>query len=122
MMLLQYEMRHRENAMIQKHTHTIDDLRALTDTKSKDSLRVSFNSIRSAIRSQELNREVSVYDVLNRTQRTAYECAFYRDSLNRKTGDCTCEARRLCKHILRAVLLHIARKRALQVSSAQSIN
>jgi len=101
--------------------HTLN-LKALEDTRSRDKLFVRFNRAASLLASQERGCEVSCYDVDNTTKRTAYKVELWLDVNRRKVGRCDCLARVVCKHILRAVLLHIARKRAAQnVSIAETL-
>jgi hypothetical protein len=71
------------------------------------------------MRSREDGHEVAVYDVLNMTSRTAYEVEFSNVN-GRKLGGCNCEARVICKHITRAVPLHVYRKTCAQRLAAQS--
>jgi hypothetical protein len=92
--------------------HTLN-LRTLEDTRSRDKLFVRFNSEASKLASAERGCEVSCYDVDNKTKQTAYRVELFVMN-GRKFGRCDCLARVVCKHILRAILLHVARKRAAQ--------
>jgi hypothetical protein len=102
----------------QEREHILN-LKDLPETKSKDKLFVRFNSHESKLESEIMNREVSVYDVLNMTKHehgvgSAYEVKFYRDAQNNKVAVCNCDAFLTCKHIIRSVVVHVARKTALE--------
>ena len=92
--------------------HTLN-LKHLPETRSRDKLFVRFDLERSEARTLEANREISVYEVKNETKGTSYECELFIDAVGRKVGRCTCLARIICKHLLRSIGLHVARKRAL---------
>ena len=89
------------------------NLKALPDTRSRDRLKVCFNRDRSERLTLETGIEFSCYDVENKTKKTNYECDLWVDAQGRKCGRCNCLARIVCKHVLRSILLHVARKRAL---------
>lgn len=94
--------------------HTLN-LRTLADTRSRDRLFVRFNLEASELLTAQRGYEVSCYDVQNKTKNTAYNVElFLHPTTGRKVGRCDCLARVVCKHLLRAILLHIARKRAQQ--------
>lgn len=95
------------------------DLRALPEPKSTDRIFVRYNRARSFERTVEDGHEVSVYEAFNMTTREgAYDVELSRVN-GRNLGGCTCVSREICKHILRSVLLHVARKRAQQRRAAE---
>lgn len=100
-----------------QHTHEIDP-RNLPPSKSKDKLRVRFNAKLSRMVSAERGHEVSIYDVLNLTAMTANKVEFSNVN-GRKLGGCTCEARKVCKHLIRSVFLHVYRK-SCEVAAARA--
>jgi len=90
------------------HTHEIDP-RSMPPSKSRDRLKVRYNRKLSLKVTQERGHEVSVYDVVNLDAMTAYKVEFSVVN-GRKLGGCTCESRKVCKHLTRSVFLHVYRK------------
>lgn len=92
----------------------LDPLQELPRAKASEKLSVRFNARETARKSEASSFEISVYDVLNQTHQTAYEVELMSVNSGRKLGRCSCQKgwRRShkCKHLLPAVILHVARK------------
>jgi hypothetical protein len=92
--------------------HTLN-LKTLPEPRSRDKLFVRYDLETSEARTLEAGMAISCYVVTNKTKGSEYRVELFVDAAGRKVGRCDCLARIICKHILRAILLHIARKRAL---------
>lgn len=90
--------------------HTLD-LKHLPEPRSRDKLFVRYDRERSEALTLKSGLAFSCYTVTNKTKGSEYPVDLWIDAQGRKCGRCACLARIICKHILRAILLHVARKR-----------
>lgn len=89
------------------------DLKALPQTKSRDKLHVRFDRVASKQFTRERGHDIHVYDVTNVTRCTKTTVWLYRNERGKPAGLCFCEARVICKHMIKTIIVHVARVKAI---------
>ena len=85
------------------------NLKALPQTKSRDKLFVQYDKRASDAATQKAGHDVHVYDCTNLTKGTKYVVKLWRDEHGEPQGSCLCDARIVCKHIIKTIVIHVAR-------------
>ena len=86
------------------------DLNTRLQSKSRDELFVDYDKRESANESARRGFEVHVYHVTNVTQGSEYDCKLWRSPVDGcPMGSCNCEARVICKHLIKTIFIHIER-------------
>jgi len=96
------------------------ELKALPQTKSRDKLFVRYDKQASSAASEVAGYEVHVYDCTNLTKGTKYVVKLWRDEQGKAQSQCLCEARKICKHIIKTIVIHVARVTARRRADNQN--